>query len=31
MLSELDGGNAAEDLDDIDFDNLEALATAGKV
>ena len=31
MLSELDGGDAAEDLDGIDFNNLEVLATAGKV
>jgi hypothetical protein len=31
MLSELNGGDAAEDLDEIDFDNLEALITAEKV
>jgi hypothetical protein len=31
MLFDLDGRDAAEDLDGIDFDNLEALATPGKV
>jgi hypothetical protein len=31
MLSELDRENAAEGLDSIDFDNLEVLATAGKI
>lgn len=31
MLFELEGEEVNEDLDGMDFDNLEALATAGRV
>jgi hypothetical protein len=31
ILFELEGGDVAEDLDGIDFDDLEALANAGQV